>query len=392
MLSNSDLVELIAFRHALHRQPELSGQEHKTARRVVAFLEPTQPDKMLCDLGGTGVAAIYEGRAPGPTVMIRAELDGLPIEELGAPEYRSEVTGKGHLCGHDGHMVMVAALGRLLARSRPERGRVILMFQPAEETGQGAAAVLQDPRWAQIAPDYAFALHNLPGMPLGQVAVAEGAANCASRGMQIDLVGRTAHASMPETGVSPANAVARLLPALTALGQGGALVPGFRLVTLTHVNMGEPAFGIAPGQARILATLRCLEDGDMASLVAEAEAVVQDVAYDQGLGVSLGYHDVFHACSNAPLAVDYLKQGAARVGMKTPVTASPKRWSEDFGLYGSKGGAQSAMFLLGAGEDHAQLHNPDYDFPDDILSAGIHMFWGTIEAVLDKKGKNTDAY
>src|SRR5918993_4038331 len=120
-------------------------------------------------------------------------------------------------------MAILAALARELGRQRPRRGRAVLMFQPAEEDGSGAAAVVADPRFRQIAPDFAFALHNLPGLPLGRGALVEGPVNCASRGMRIVLTGKTAHASMPETGTSPMQAVATLMPALTALGTGGAL-------------------------------------------------------------------------------------------------------------------------------------------------------------------------
>ena len=131
----------------------------------------------MTGLGGHGVAAIYEGREPGPTVMVRCELDALPIEEISESPHRSQAPGKSHACGHDGHMTMVAALSRGLGRQRPQRGRAVLLFQPAEENGAGAAAVIADPKFAEIAPDYAFSLHNKPGLPLGYITLSEGPAN-----------------------------------------------------------------------------------------------------------------------------------------------------------------------------------------------------------------------
>lgn len=160
--------------------------------------------------------------------------------------HRSQISGR----GHDGHMATLMAVVRCLSRERPHRGRVVLHFQPAEENGAGAAAVLADPRFSEFAPDWAFALHNLPGLPLGRVALAEGPVNCASRGMRIALTGRTAHASMPEHGISPMAAVASLMPALTDLGPGGPLGTHYRLVTVTHARIGESAFGVAPGQGK----------------------------------------------------------------------------------------------------------------------------------------------
>ena len=133
-LTNSDMVDLVDLRHRLHRRPEISGEERETAATIVDFLKPTGPDRIVTELGGHGVAAIYEGTEPGPTVLIRAELDALPIEELSDSDHRSEIPGKGHLCGHDGHMTILAGLARGLQRNPPRKGRAILLFQPAEET------------------------------------------------------------------------------------------------------------------------------------------------------------------------------------------------------------------------------------------------------------------
>ena len=145
-LTNQDVIELTAFRRGLHEQPEISGEEFETARRVEKFLADTSPDWVLSGLGGTGVAVVYDSGRPGPTVMVRSELDALPIEELTDVPHRSRIAGKGHLCGHDGHTAILAALGRGFGRKRPARGRVVLMFEPAEEDGAGAASVLATPR------------------------------------------------------------------------------------------------------------------------------------------------------------------------------------------------------------------------------------------------------
>ncbi|RVC41620.1 amidohydrolase, partial [Mesorhizobium sp. M4B.F.Ca.ET.088.02.2.1] len=232
-LTNRDIVELTAWRRKLHRQPEISNEEEKTAKEVVSFLADTGPDKVLTGLGGHGVAAVYDSGRAGPTVLFRSELDALPIEELSGVPHASQVPGKSHMCGHDGHTAILAALGRQLGRERPASGRVVLMFQPAEETGNGAAGVVADPRFGEIAPDFAFSLHNLPGVPFGEVRLKSGVVNCASRGMRIVLEGKTAHSSMPETGVSPMLAISELMPALPALGRGSFADDDFSMVTVT---------------------------------------------------------------------------------------------------------------------------------------------------------------
>lgn len=370
-LSNSDVIALTAFRQALHRAPEVSGEEAGTARAVVAELTRSRPDRLLTGLGGHGVAAVWEGSAPGPTVLIRCELDALPILETGTVAHRSQVPGKAHLCGHDGHMAIVAGVARGLARQKPRRGRAVLLFQPAEEDGSGAAAVIADPAFAQIRPDLALSLHNYPGLALGQGVVRPGPANCASRGVRIRLMGRTAHAAQPETGLSPGPALARLIDRLPALGRGGPVTdPAFSLVTVTHARLGEPAFGIAPAEAELWATLRSQTDAGMAALIAATEAAVAQAA--EGLGISLSYHDIFTACTNAPEAVAVLRAALAAEAIPEGETEVPMRASEDFGRFGAL--APAAMLLLGAGEDSPRLHNSDYDFPDSLIPVGAALF------------------
>nr|WP_174818984.1 amidohydrolase [Ruegeria atlantica] len=368
------------LRHALHQAPELSGQEEQTAARIADELRARGADTVLTGIGGHGVAGVFDSGQVGPTVAIRCELDGLPIQEQSDAEYVSRIPGKGHLCGHDGHMVMVLGVADYLRGNRPKKGRVVLIFQPAEETGQGAIAYRVDPQFAKIAPDYAFSLHNLPGLALGEVELCEGPANCASRGMRIVLTGKTSHASAPQDGVSPAAALASLMPQLAGLGQGGFLDADFALTTVTHANLGEPTFGVAPGEAELWVTLRTVADERMQSLIVEAEALVDKTATDHGLGCEISYEDVFEACVNEPEAVDILNQSCAKTGVSCTLTASPQKFSEDFGQFGKD--AKAAMFWLGAGTAHPQLHNPDYDFPDELIPVGTAVFVASLRSLL----------
>lgn len=383
MLTDDDIRELMALRHELHRHPELSGEEAETARRVGKALAPTAPDRVLTDLGGHGLAAVYESGKPGPTIMFRAELDALPIEELGDVPHRSTVSGKAHLCGHDGHSTILVGLARLLGRSRPEKGRVVLMFQPAEEDGSGAAAVIADARYDEIRPDYAFALHNKPGQPLGTALLAPGPANCASRGIRIRLKGSTAHASHPETGRSPMRAVAAIMPALEACGPRGPLGPDFAMVTVTHASMGAPAYGVAPGDAEIRATLRTVLDEPMEALCEKVEAIVRAAAQEHELECDIAYDDIFAASVNDERAAALLGIGAERAGLPRKHMDDPQRGSEDFGRFGA--GARSAMLFLGSGTDWPQVHTPRYDFPDALIAKGIRLFSETLSACLEEQ-------
>ncbi len=381
MLTNSDIAELTALRRDLHRRPEVSGAEVETAATITAELGKLGASAVLTGLGGHGVAGVFDSGAAGPTVLFRAELDALTIQELTDVPWKSQRPGNGHLCGHDGHMVMLLALGRLVQRHPPKTGRVVLMFQPAEEDGSGARAVVADPRFAEIAPDWAFAIHNEPGRPFGYVSTRAGLINCASQGLEISLSGKTAHAAEPEEGVSPGLAVAALIPALTALGPGGALDDDFRLVTVTHVQIGAPNFGIAPGDAVINVTLRAANDAALADMVAAARDMAAAQAQDHGLRLSLVDCDVFAASINDPDATVVAQQAMDKVGVPHGSNGLPMRASEDFGVFGW--GAKAAMLCLGPGEDYAALHNPDYDFPDDLIPIGARIFDQIRQDILD---------
>lgn len=379
-MTPEQLTRLIALRHDLHRAPEISGEELQTAAKIADLMRNLGADQVLTGIGGHGVAALFSGTEPGPTVAVRCELDALPIPEETGVAYASETPGKGHLCGHDGHMTMVVAVAEALAAKRPARGRAVMIFQPAEETGKGAPAFRADPQFAEIAPDVVFSLHNLPGLPLGHVELCTSAANCASRGMCVVLTGKTSHAAAPQDGLSPAAVMADLMPKLAALGQGGELNADFALTTLTHVTLGERTFGVAPGRGELWITLRTVTDARMAELVEEAEALVQAAAQAAGLQLTITYDDIFEACTNHATAVDHLQSACETLSVPVQLTDTPQKFSEDFGQFGKS--AEAAMFWLGAGDSHPQLHNPDYDFPDALIPVGAIVFETALRRVL----------
>lgn len=381
-LGNADIAELTEWRRDLHRHPELSGEEERTAATVTAMLRDTAPDAIVSGLGGHGVAALYDSGIPGPRVLLRCELDGLPIADLSDSAHRSTIAGKGHQCGHDGHMAILAAMARLLGRARPAKGSVVLMFQPAEEDGSGANLVVNDPAFAPLQPDYAFAIHNMPGVPFGQVAVIAGPACCASRGVKFRLTGRTAHASQPETGISPMVAVSKLMPALTALANGSVATsnPDFTLVTITHAEMGAPAFGVSPGEAQVFATLRALTDAKMEALVAAAETLAREIAAAERLALEIAYDDIFVTCDNDPEAVAIVTRALDAIFVPHGPFSLPLRGSEDFGSFGRA--ASMALMMLGAGEDSRALHNPDFDFPDELIAKGAEIYMSILREIL----------
>lgn len=373
-MSCADLIgKLTALRHELHQYPEVSGEERETAARVCRELEGCAPDEIHRNLGGHGVAAVYQSAYPGPTVMFRCELDALPITELSDVPYRSKVPGKGHLCGHDGHMVILLGLAHQLGKQRPRRGRVVLLFQPAEEDGSGAKAVIEDPAFAALRPDYSFALHNFPGLPLGYAALRGGPFSCASRGVRVAFEGKTAHAAQPETGRSPIPALAALACRLPALAEEISLEnKALAMATVTHMSAGAASFGISPGGGEIWITLRTLLDGHMQRLMEGCEKEVSELARTHGLSAQITVHDDFAHCENGPKSTALFAQALQALEIPHGPLGLPLRASEDFGRFGAL--SDSTMILIGAGEQHPSLHNPDYDFPDALILKGINIF------------------
>ncbi len=372
--------DLVALRRELHRYPELSGGEVETAERLVAFMAPFAPAGQILALGGHGLALWWDGAASGPTLMLRADMDALPIPEVGSMlPHASLRAGAAHKCGHDGHMAMLAGMAPLLARRPPQRGRVVLFFQPAEETGAGAAAALADARWEQIAPDYVFALHNLPGYALGRLVLAPGSFASASTGVVMALHGATSHAATPALGRSPARALASLMLALEALPAALAPEGVSCQLTLIHARLGEVAFGTTPGQAVLMATLRAGDDAALARLLGAVRAQAEAHCAEAGLGLTFSTREAFPAVVTAPEAYAVLQRVVADGSFAWEALGRPMAWSEDFGHLTQR--YRGALVGLGAGEGQAPLHDEGYDFPDDLLGIGLRFHDAVVGAV-----------
>lgn len=373
VLTPEQLAFCTQLRRRLHAAPELSGEEAQTAATIAGVLRELGAPNVVTGLGGHGVAAVYEGPDAGATVLLRCELDALPIQEVSDAPYASQRSGVAHLCGHDGHMAILIGVAQWLRDHPLTRGRVVLLFQPAEEDGSGARAVIGDPNFAPLMPDYAFSLHNMPSLPLGSVGLSSGPMACASRGMKIALKGSPAHASSPETGRSPALAIAALIQAFGTLNAGERPQDAeFMRTAITHSILGVPAFGVTPADAELWVTLRTQCDAMMQALVTQAEALADEQAQAYDLAMNITYHDVFDQTSNDPEATQILLDAVKTCGAPLAQDALPMRASEDFGQFGQQ--AKSAMLLLGAGRDHPALHNESYDFPETLLPIGVEIF------------------
>jgi amidohydrolase len=365
-----DVRRLVALRRALHDCPEPAGRESATRSLVRRFLRDQAPDALLEQVGGASLVAVYAGAQPGPTLVVRCELDAVPVDQADAPQ-----GGVSHRCGHDGHMAMVAGLALCLRRRRLRRGRVVLLFQSGEENATGAMAASRDVRYASLRPDYLVALHNLPGFSLGQLVLRPGVMCCASRGLEIELIGAASHAAHPERGLSPALGLARLIEKLSSRSPGNQTVGPW--ITVVGARLGERHFGTTPAHASLWVTLRTATDGAMTVLTDEVVALMQETAGRFGLRHRLAWHDVFPAVVNHARACRLVRQAAAAVGLPVTEPDEPFRWSEDFGHLAAAG--RGVLFGLGSGCDCPQLHREDYWFPEELIPLGVRLFRQLLE-------------
>ncbi len=372
--------ELKRLRHELHKNPELSNREADTALRLKFFLSSHKPDELIQGVGGEGLLAVYRGAEPGPDVLFRADMDALPIVEKNKLPYKSSKNGVAHMCGHDGHMAILSGLAVYLSMHRPKRGRALLLYQPAEETGEGAYRALKDIQKRGFKPEFAFALHNMPRYPKGSLLLNRGTFAAASKGMAIKLHGKSSHAAEPEKGLSPALAVARIIEGLIHISKSASRFEEYVLLTIVYAKLGEVTFGTTPGYAEVGATLRAFKNSDMERLTTLSEELITRLAKEQNLTVEISYTDDFPATVNHSEAILYLERSASKYGVPSVVLEQPNRWSEDFAHYSLA--CKAAIFGLGSGTEHADLHSPSYDFPDEIIEPGVNLFKGIAEEIL----------
>ncbi len=385
---------MIKIRQALHKIAELSNQEYKTAQFVTDFLQKCNPSSIHHNIGNTGIIAIWESEnfdsAKNKTIAFRAELDALPIPEPNNFEYKSEHQGVSHKCGHDGHMTILLGVAQYLKEHFEERiaknnKRIILLFQPAEETGEGALQMLQDEKMQKLnlKIDYFFALHNIPSYEKNLIVCRSTTFAAASTGIIVEFEGLTSHAAEPQNGKNPALALSELTTFLYFLSEKVIEQKenkDFVLVTVVDAILGETsrksldaiAFGVSPAKARICATLRSYLDEDLQLLSQKTEQKAQELADNYDLKLKISYSEKFAATTNTQKSVELIQKAAKKLGLDYQNKEKPFSWSEDFGQFTQR--FEGAMFGLGSGTNTPELHHSNYDFPDDITQTGINMF------------------
>ena len=366
------------IRRELHQHPELSGHEARTARFAEDKLQAFNPTKIIRHVGGHGLLVEYFFSEDGPTVLFRADIDAVAVQEPDEIPHHSQTPGVAHKCGHDGHTTILLRFARMLSEHPLTKGRILLLFQPAEENGSGSKAVLDTKVLDYYQIDKTFALHNIPGYPLHAVLCKEGSFTSAVVSVSITLTGKTSHAAEPQKGISPIPAMLTIVDELSRWNNTDMQSDDYFLSTIVEIHVGEEAYGVSAGNGVIRATLRAKTDK---LLHQHAEQLKNLVATEcertPGLQHEMEWLEPFSANENDPQSVSLVKSAAIRNNLPYLELQTPFSWGEDFGLFTQQ--YKGAMFGLGSGENCAPLHSPQYDFPDAVIETGATLFYTIAE-------------
>lgn len=368
--------DLIALRHDLHRHPELSGREKRTAGRIAEQLRALglQP---RTGVGGHGVVADLDGAAPGPTLALRADMDALPIAERSELPYRSEEPGVMHACGHDGHTTVLLGAAHMLSGRRDRlAGRVRFLFQPAEETVGGAVDMCA--QGAMDGVDAIVALHGWPGLPIGQVGLRIGPMMASADTFDILVRGHGTHAAYPHLGVDPVIAGAEIVLALQRIVSREVDPLESAVLTVARFEAGT-AYNVIPETAGLGGTVRTLSPHVRDAMPERIRRIAESVCAASGATCEVVYrHGTAPVVNDAGIVALVRRVAGTALGPGNVIDlAGPSMGAEDFAAYLAH--APGAIFRLGVGDTSA-LHTPTYDFADGALPVGVELLCRIAEA------------
>lgn len=380
-VSPSLIAEAVGWRREFHAAPELGYQEQETSRRVAELLASFGL-QVHRGLAGTGVVATLEN-GPGPVIGLRADMDALPITELGSVSYRSRRPGVMHACGHDGHTAMLLAAAAHLAQTRQFSGTVHFVFQPAEENLGGARKMVEEGLFERFPMDAIYALHNWPGIPLGEVALSDGAMMASLDAFEITLRGKSCHAAMPESGADPIVAAAQLIMALQTIPSRRLSPQDSAVVSITQINGGE-ALNVLPDTVVLRGTFRCLSNRVRARVRELIESYVATQPQVSDVQGEISWFPGYPVTKNHALQAQQVREVAvATLGAEAVRwNQAPSMASEDFACMLEA--CPGAYFWIGTdGETPSKpLHNASYDFNDALISPGVAMWVALVEKQL----------
>jgi hippurate hydrolase len=369
--------DIVAWRRDLHRHPEILYDVHRTAATVAEKLRSFGVDEVVTGIGRTGVVGVIRGRKSesGKVVGLRADMDALPLRETTGKPWASTIPGRMHACGHDGHTAMLLGAARYLAETRNFDGIAVLIFQPAEEGGAGGKAMIEDGLMQRWNIQEVYGMHNWPGLPAGHFATRPGALLASTDEFTIDITGLGGHAARPHQTVDPIIVGTSIVQMLQTIVSRSVDPIESAVVSVTKFHAGD-AYNIIAETAQIAGTVRTLKAEMRDQVEGRLRAVVDNIGPAFGAKVALRYKRNYPVTRNHPAQTAFAASAASDVVGSGAVdsNAPPIMGGEDFSYMLEE--RPGAFVFIGNG-DSAGLHNPAYDFNDEVIPIGC-SYWARI--------------
>jgi amidohydrolase len=370
------------WRRDIHQNPELLYDVERTAKYIADRLTGFGCDEVATSVGRTGVVGVIRGAKGGSTrtIGLRADMDALPIEEATNLPYRSKIPGKMHACGHDGHTAMLLGAARRLAQSRNFAGNAVVIFQPAEEGGGGAKAMIDDGLMDRFGVEEVYGMHNWPALPVGSFMLRKGPLMAAADVITITIEGRGGHAAMPHQGVDPVVAGAQIVLALQTIASRNADPLDACVVSVTQFHAGT-ADNIIPQSAWLNGTARTLKPETRDMVERRIREIAAGLASAAGAEARVEYRRNYPATVNHPAQTDFAAAVARKVAgdSRVDTNAIPVMGAEDFSFMLE---ARPGAFIFLGNGDSAKLHHPAYDFNNAALPYGMSYWVELVETAL----------
>jgi hippurate hydrolase len=369
--------EMKGWRRHLHMHPELAFECHRTAAFIADRLREIGVDELHEGIAKTGVVALIRGRAEGPVIGLRADMDGLPIEEATGAPHASTVKGRMHACGHDGHVTMLLGAAKYLAETRNFSGTVALIFQPAEEDGAGGQAMVQEGIMDRFGIAQVYGIHNAPNVPFGQFNTTPGPLMASVDTAFVYITGKGGHGATPHETVDPVVAVVGMVSAIQTIIPRNVYALEEAVISVTMIHAGT-ASNIIPEEAMFCATIRCFKPDVRELLKKRIHEIVEGHALAYQVTARIDYDWGYPATINHEAETEIAAEAAREVVGKGAVDARANRemGSEDFSyMLEARPGA---YLFLGTGPG-AGLHHPAFDFNDEAAPVGASFFARLVE-------------
>jgi hippurate hydrolase len=369
--------EIAAWRRDIHAHPELGYEEKRTSAIVAEKLKAFGCDEIVTGIAKTGVVGVIRGKknGSGKVVGMRADMDCLPLQEIGNVPHKSTVANRMHACGHDGHTSMLLGAAKYLCETRNFDGTAVVIFQPAEEGGAGGQMMVKEGLIDRFGIGEVYGMHNMPGVPVGHFAVRPGPILAAADRFEIEIEGRGAHAAKPHEGIDTVVVAAHIITALQSIVSRNLDPLKCAVVSVTYMRGGD-AFNIIPQTVTLRGTVRTLEPQIRDQVEGRLKSVVEQGAAMFGARARVDYVRGYPVTRNHEVETGYAAAAAIDIAgaanVKTDI--EPSMGGEDFSFMLLE--RPGAMILIGNG-DTAGLHHPAYDFNDGTIAAGV-SYWARL--------------